>query len=122
MPLTGLAFTPVRIGSSIANSSLLRTERTPDAPCAIIRIPLEMTEALGVPVSAANFLLEIIPHHALAPAVSMPVLEVISGVHTLSDLTLELGPSFTTILRPKRIKEVSLVNGSRNIRFNGLTG
>lgn len=30
-------------------------------------------------------------HHALAPVASLPVLEVISGVHILSDLTLGLG-------------------------------
>lgn len=30
-------------------------------------------------------------HHALAPVASLPVLEVLSGVHILSDLTLDLG-------------------------------
>ena len=30
-------------------------------------------------------------HHALAPVASLPVREVISGVHILSDLTLGLG-------------------------------
>lgn len=30
-------------------------------------------------------------HHALAPVASLPVLEVLSGVHILSDLTLGLG-------------------------------
>ena len=30
-------------------------------------------------------------HHALAPVAQLPVLEVVSGVHILSDLTLGLG-------------------------------
>jgi acetoacetate decarboxylase len=30
-------------------------------------------------------------HHALAPVASLPVREVISGVHILTDLTLGLG-------------------------------
>jgi acetoacetate decarboxylase len=30
-------------------------------------------------------------HHALAPVAALPVLEVISGVHILTDLTLGLG-------------------------------
>ncbi|MDE2360731.1 MAG: acetoacetate decarboxylase family protein, partial [Betaproteobacteria bacterium] len=30
-------------------------------------------------------------HHALAPVAQLPVLEVISGTHILSDLTLGLG-------------------------------
>jgi acetoacetate decarboxylase len=30
-------------------------------------------------------------HHALAPVAALPVLEVVSGVHILSDLTLDLG-------------------------------
>lgn len=30
-------------------------------------------------------------HHALAPVAELPVLEVLSGVHILSDLTLDLG-------------------------------
>ena len=30
-------------------------------------------------------------HHALAPVASLPVLEVVSGVHMLTDLTLGLG-------------------------------
>jgi len=30
-------------------------------------------------------------HHALAPVAALPVLEVVSGVHILSDLTLGLG-------------------------------
>ena len=30
-------------------------------------------------------------HHALAPVADLPVLEVISGVHILTDLTLGLG-------------------------------
>ena len=30
-------------------------------------------------------------HHALAPVASLPVLEVLSAVHILSDLTLGLG-------------------------------
>jgi len=30
-------------------------------------------------------------HHALAPVAALPVLEVISGVHIVSDLTLDLG-------------------------------
>jgi acetoacetate decarboxylase len=30
-------------------------------------------------------------HHALAPVATLPVLEVVSGVHILSDLTLGLG-------------------------------
>ena len=30
-------------------------------------------------------------HHALAPVASLPVLEVLSGVHIIADLTLDLG-------------------------------
>ena len=30
-------------------------------------------------------------HHALAPVAQLPVLEIISGTHILSDLTLGLG-------------------------------
>ena len=30
-------------------------------------------------------------HHALAPVAALPVLEVLSGVHIVSDLTLNLG-------------------------------
>ena len=30
-------------------------------------------------------------HHALAPVAALPVLEVLSGVHVVSDLTLNLG-------------------------------
>lgn len=54
-------------------------------------------------------------HHALAPVAALPVLEVISGVHILSDLTLGLGKvvydylegSKSTLSQPKVNKELT---------------
>ena len=44
-------------------------------------------------------------HHALAPLASLPVREVISGVHILCDLTLALGTVVHDYLaKPKRSK------------------
>jgi len=44
----------------------------------------------------ANFVIEAVLngqlfHHALAPVAQLPVLEIVSGVHIVSDLTLGLG-------------------------------
>ena len=39
-------------------------------------------------------------HHALAPVAQLPVLEVISGVHIQSDLTLGLGTVIHDYLAP----------------------
>ncbi len=43
-------------------------------------------------------------HHALAPVAALPVLDVISGVHILSDLTLDLGTVVHDYLVPDRRK------------------
>ena len=44
-------------------------------------------------------------HHALAPLASLPVREVVSGVHILCDLTLELGTVVHNYLaKPKESK------------------
>ncbi len=40
-------------------------------------------------------------HHALAPVAQLPVLEVLSGVHILSDLTLGLGSVVHDYLAPR---------------------
>jgi acetoacetate decarboxylase len=38
-------------------------------------------------------------HHALAPVAQLPVLEIVSGVHIVSDLTLGLGTVVHDYLR-----------------------
>jgi acetoacetate decarboxylase len=43
-------------------------------------------------------------HHALAPVASLPVLEVLSGIHIVSDLTLDLGTVVYDYLAPERRK------------------
>jgi len=41
-------------------------------------------------------------HHALAPVAALPVLEVLSGMHILTDLTLDLGTVIYDYLAPER--------------------
>jgi acetoacetate decarboxylase len=56
--------------------------------CEIVRYKCEDIDVKGAWEGPAA--LELF-HHALAPVAALPVLEVLSGVHILSDLTLELG-------------------------------
>ena len=56
--------------------------------CELVRYYLEDVTIKGVWTGPAS--LQLI-HHALAPVAELPVLEVISGKHILSDLTLGLG-------------------------------
>ncbi|HWH69778.1 MAG TPA: acetoacetate decarboxylase [Candidatus Sulfotelmatobacter sp.] len=59
-------------------------------------------------------------HHALAPVAALPVLEVLSGVHILADLTLDLGTvlhdylatATTPRVRHRRMPETELHNGN----------
>jgi acetoacetate decarboxylase len=56
--------------------------------CELVRYVCEEVTVKGAwtgPVALELF------HHALAPVAALPVLEVVSGVHVLSDLTLGLG-------------------------------
>jgi acetoacetate decarboxylase len=56
--------------------------------CELVRYFCEEVTVKGAWVGPAA--LELF-HHALAPVAALPVLEVVSGVHILSDLTLGLG-------------------------------
>ena len=56
--------------------------------CELVRYRLEDVVVKGAWAGPAALELK---HHALAPVAQLPVLEVISGVHILSDLTLGLG-------------------------------
>jgi acetoacetate decarboxylase len=56
--------------------------------CELVRYYLEDVTVKGVWTGPASLQLV---HHALAPVAELPVLEVISGKHILSDLTLGLG-------------------------------
>ena len=73
MPLTSPAYPrgPYRFFNREYFIITYRTD--PDALRAVIPGPLELF------------------HHALAPVATLPVLEVLSGVHIVSDLTLNLG-------------------------------
>ena len=44
-------------------------------------------------------------HHALAPVAALPVLEVLSATHIVSDLTLDLGSVVHDYLKPDRSKK-----------------
>ena len=50
--------------------------------------------------------------HALAPVAELPVLEVVSAIHILADLTLGLGKVVHDYLRPSQLRE-------KSGRFNG---
>jgi acetoacetate decarboxylase len=101
MPLTSPAFPPGPYRFVNREFLIIAYRTDPDALAAVIPAPLEMTD----PVVKFEFFCEDVTvkgawegtaalelfHHALAPVASLPVLEVISGVHILSDLTLGLG-------------------------------
>jgi acetoacetate decarboxylase len=94
MPLTSPAFArpPYRF---VNREYLIVTYRTdPAALGALIPAPLEMAE----PIVKYEFIrmpdstgFGDYTDHALAPVAQLPVLEVLSGVHILCDLTLGLG-------------------------------
>ena len=63
--------------------------------------------------------------HALAPVAELPVLEIVSAIHILADLTLGLGKVVHDYLRQPsrqapRINEMALVNW-RALSSNALT-
>ncbi len=69
--------------------------------CEIVRYSCKEVEVKGAWEGPAA--LELF-HHALAPVAALPVLEVVSGVHILSDLTLDLGTVVYDYLNPERRK------------------
>lgn len=48
-------------------------------------------------------------HHALAPVASLPVVEVLSGMHIISDLTLGLGTVIYDYMTEQKVEEATLV-------------
>ena len=48
-------------------------------------------------------------HHALAPVASLPVVEVLSGMHIISDLTLGLGTIIYDYMAERKAEETTLV-------------
>jgi acetoacetate decarboxylase len=56
--------------------------------CELVRYYLEDLTVKGAWIGPAGLELR---HHALAPVADLPVLEVVSGVHIVTDLTLGLG-------------------------------
>jgi acetoacetate decarboxylase len=81
---------PIR-NSLLAPSFLLKIIPHVDGSpriCELVRYYLEDVTVKGAWSGPAG--LELF-HHALAPVASLPVLEVLGGVHILSDLTLGLG-------------------------------
>jgi acetoacetate decarboxylase len=69
--------------------------------CEIVRyqcVDIAVKGAWGGPAS-----LELL-HHALAPVAALPVLEVLSGTHIVSDLTLALGTVVYDYLAQQRRK------------------
>jgi acetoacetate decarboxylase len=89
---------PKKLGSpklSIEKDTLLGVLRYGPVPVAVATMgykhrALPHNAALAS-LAVPNYLLKIIPHHALAPVAELPVLEVLSGAHIVSDLTLGLG-------------------------------
>jgi acetoacetate decarboxylase len=69
--------------------------------CEIVRYQCEDIEVKGAWEGPAA--LELF-HHALAPVAALPVLEVLSGTHIISDLTLALGTVVYDYLAPERRK------------------
>ena len=82
MPLTNPAFPPGPYRFVNREFFIITYRTDPEALRAAIPAPLEYTQ----PPAALELF-----HHALAPVAELPVLEVVSGVHILSDLTLGLG-------------------------------
>ena len=67
--------------------------------CELVRYYLEDVAIKGAWTGPAALELA---HHALAPVAQLPVLEVISGTHIVSDLTLGLGTvAFDYLVNPK---------------------
>jgi acetoacetate decarboxylase len=81
-----------KIGESLAAPSFLlkiipHVDCTPRI-CELVRYYLEDVTVKGAWSGPAALELH---HHALAPVADLPVLEVLSGVHIVTDLTLGLG-------------------------------
>jgi acetoacetate decarboxylase len=94
IPLTSPAFPPGPYRFVNREFLIIAYRTDPDAlaavipACELVRYFCEDVTVKGAWEGPAA--LELF-HHALAPVASLPVLEVISGVHILSDLTLGLG-------------------------------
>jgi acetoacetate decarboxylase len=65
--------------------------------CELVEYRLEDIEVRGVWTGPGS--LQLSPH-ALAPVADLPVLEVVSAVHCVADLTLGLGKAVHDYLRP----------------------
>jgi len=85
-----LAHEPIVASLSQVNFLLKITPHVDGSPriCEIVRYYLEDITVKGAWSGPAA--LELF-HHALAPAASLPVREVLGGIHILSDMTLGLG-------------------------------
>lgn len=94
-----LEFAPIMASLTAPNYLLKIIPHVDGTPriCELVRYTCENVSLKGAWSGPAA--LELF-HHALAPVASLPVLEVVSGVHILCDLTLGLGTVIHDYLAP----------------------
>ncbi len=82
--------------------------------CELVQYHLEEIDVKGVWTGPGALALH---PHALAPVAELPVLEVVSTVHLVADLTLGLGKVVHDYLEPQReMGDVVPIAGSANMR------